>query len=186
MLTMNDLKLGKIISLNDQPYLITFAQHVQMGRGGAILRTKLKNLLSGQVLEKTFKGGDKIDEADLSYRQSSFLYKEQDQYYFMDSENYEQFFLLATSIGANKNYLKEGQMVKTMLFKDKPMAVELPKKVDLKIINTEPGIRGDTAQGSVTKPATLETGYKVNVPLFINQGDIIKINTETGQYVERV
>ncbi len=183
---MNDLKLGKIISLNDQPYLVTFAQHVQMGRGGAILRTKLKNLLSGQVLEKTFKGGDKIDEADLSYRQSSFLYKEQDQYYFMDSESYEQFFLLATNIGANKNYLKEGQMVKTMLFKDKPMAVELPKKVDLKIINTEPGIRGDTAQGSVTKPATLETGYKVNVPLFINQGDIIKINTETGQYVERV
>ena len=92
MLTMNDLKLGKIISLNDQPYLITFAQHVQMGRGGAILRTKLKNLLSGQVLEKTFKGGDKIDEVDLSYRQSSFLYKEQDQYYFMDSESYEQFF----------------------------------------------------------------------------------------------
>ena len=186
MLTMNDLKLGKIISLNDQPYLVTFAQHVQMGRGGAILRTKLKNLLSGQVLEKTFKGGDKIDEADLSYRQSSFLYKEQDQYYFMDSESYEQFFLLTTNIGDNKNYLKEGEVVKTMLFKDKPMAVELPKKVDLKIINTEPGIRGDTAQGSVTKPATLETGYKVNVPLFINQGDVIKINTETGQYVERI
>lgn len=183
---MNDLKLGKIISLNDQPYLVTFAQHVQMGRGGAILRTKLKNLLSGQVLEKTFKGGDKIDEADLSYRQSSFLYKEQDQYYFMDSESYEQFFLLTTNIGDNKNYLKEGEVVKTMLFKDKPMAVELPKKVDLKIINTEPGIRGDTAQGSVTKPATLETGYKVNVPLFINQGDVIKINTETGQYVERI
>lgn len=150
------------------------------------MRTKLKNLVTGQVLEKTFKSGDKINEADLTYQKSSFLYKENDKYYFMNSETYDQFFLSADNIGQDKNYLKEGLEVKTMIFQNKPVAIEIPKKIELKIIQTEPGVRGDTAQGSVTKPATLETGYKINVPLFINQEDIVKINTETGEYVERV
>ncbi|MBU1149250.1 elongation factor P [Patescibacteria group bacterium] len=183
---MNNLKMGRIISVDNQPYLITYTQHVQMGRGSAILRTKLKNLISGQVLEKTYKAGDKIDEADLSYRQSSFLYQENNDYYFMDTESYDQFFLSATNVDGQKDFLKEGLEIKTMLFQNKPVGIELPKKVELKVIQTEPGIRGDTAQGSVTKPAILETGSKVNVPLFINQGDLVRVNTETGQYVERV
>jgi len=186
MLSMNDLKIGRVISLENQPFIVVSSQHVQMGRGGAILRTKLKNLVTGQVLEKTFKSGDKINEADLTYQKSSFLYKENDKYYFMNSETYDQFFLSADNIGQDKNYLKEGLEVKTMIFQNKPVAIEIPKKIELKIIQTEPGVRGDTAQGSVTKPATLETGYKINVPLFINQEDIVKINTETGEYVERV
>jgi len=183
---MNDLKLGRVIAVDNQPYIILSAQHVQMGRGGAILRTKIKNLISGRVLEKTYKSGDKIDEADLTYQKSSFLYREGNNFYFMDSENYEQFFLNKENIGSAQDYLKEGLEVKTMLFRNKPVAIELPKKIELKVIQTEPGIRGDTAQGSVTKPATMETGCQINVPLFINQGNLVRVNTETGQYVERV
>ncbi|MFH1598598.1 MAG: elongation factor P [Patescibacteria group bacterium] len=182
---MNDLKVSSIIAVDDQPYVVLSAQHVQMGRGGAILRTKIKNLISGQVLEKTYKSGDKIDQADLTFRQSSFLYKEDDQYYFMDTESYEQFFLAEKVIGDYRNFLNEGLVLKTMLFQDKPVSIELPRKVKLKVIQTEPGTRGDTAQGSVTKPATLETGYILGVPLFVNQDDTIVVNTESGQYVER-
>lgn len=186
MLTMNDIKNGSIIAIDNQPYVILSSQHVQMGRGGAIVRTKMKNMISGQVMEKTYKSGDKINEADLAYQTASFLYQDEDKFYFMDSVSYDQFFLNAANIGEAKKFLKEGQTVKTMLFDERPVSIELPKKIELKVIQTETGTRGDTAQGSVTKPATLETGYKINLPLFVNQGDVIRVNTETGQYVERV
>lgn len=182
---MNDLKLGTIILINNEPQEIIEAQHVKMGRGGAILRTKLKNLISGNVIEKTFKSGDKIAEAELVRLRAIFLYKEKNDYYFMDSQTYDQFSLTEDKIKKKAKFLKENQEVIILSHQDKPLAIELPKKVDLKVIEALPGVRGDTARGSVNKPVILETGYKINVPLFIKKGETIKVNTETGEYVER-
>ena len=185
MLTMNELKLGKIISINQQPFVVTYTQHVQMGRGSAVLRSKLKNLITGQVLEKTFKHGDKLEEADLSHSKADFLYREGDTFYFMDNTSFEQFGLEAAQVGELSNFVKEGSDVDVMNFDGKPVSIDLPKKVKLQVTETQPAVRGDTAQGGVTKPATVETGYVVQVPLFVKQGETIVVNTETGLYVER-
>lgn len=185
MLTMNDLKIGSVISFTGEPFIILYTQHVQMGRGGAILRTKLKNLISGSVLEKTFKGGDKIEEAELTRSKANFLYHDENNSYFMDNQTFEQFSLAPEQIGKIFNFIKEGSEVEVLSFQEKPVAIHLPPKVELKVTQAPPGIRGDTAQGSVTKSATLETGYAVQVPLFVEVGDVVRINTETGEYVER-
>lgn len=183
---MNDLKLGLIISFEKEPHEVQYCQHVQMGRGGAILRTKLKNLLTGNVLEKTFKSGDKIAEAELVKSRASFLYRENDHFYFMDTTTFEQFSLVQNQIGQMSPFLKEGDEVEIMNFESKPVTVTLPPKVVLKVITAPPGVRGNTAQGNITKKVTLENGYEVAVPLFVKEGDLIKINTQTGEYVERV
>lgn len=185
MLNINDIKLGTIISYNNQPYLVISTQHVKMGRGGANLKTKLKNLISGQTLDITYAGGDKIEEANLERSKVNFLYQENGSYYFMDSESYEQFQLTKEIIGEQAAFLKEGLTVEVLIYKNQPAGIKLPIKVDLRVIESPPGIKGDTA-GSATKVVRLETGKEIRVPLFINQDDVIKINTETGEYVERV
>lgn len=184
MLTINDIKLGSIISHDNQPYIVTQAQHVKMGRGGANLKTKLKNLITGQTLDITFSGGDKIEEADLERSKANFLYQENDSYYFMDNETYEQFLLPQEIIGQAADFLKENLTVNVLIYKNRPVSIKLPIKVDLKITQSPPGVKGDTA-GSATKMVTLETGKELKVPLFINQDDVVKVNTETGEYVER-
>ncbi len=184
MLSINDLKLGTIIKLEGSPYMVQRLQHVKMGRGGAILRTKLKNLITGNVLEKNFKGGDKFEEVILEKSKANFLYKEGKNFYFMMSETFEQFFFDEQKIGHLEKFLKEGLEIDILKFDGLPQIIELPKKIKLRVKAAPPGIRGDTSQ-SPTKSITLETELVVNAPLFIKEGDIVIINTETGEYVER-
>ena len=185
MLSINEIKLGSVIAHGNEPYRVVYTQHVKMGRGGANLKTKLKNLITGQALEITYSGGDKIEEADMERSKANFLYREDETFNFMDNDSYEQFSLDKEAIGEPADFLKEGMTVDVLIFKQKPVSIKLPAKADLKIISSPPGIKGDTA-GSATKMATLETGKQLKVPLFINEGDVIKVNTETGEYVERV
>jgi len=186
MLTISDIKQGTICKVNNVPFEVIWTQHVQMGRGGAILRLKIKSLLDGKVLEKTLKGSDAMDEADITRSKMNFLYSDQSGYHFMDNETYEQFSFDAEKIGNKKNYLKEGVQVTLLKADDKPLTIQLPIKMDFKITSAPEGVKGDTAQGRVTKTAEIETGHSVQVPLFIKTNDTIKINTETGEYVERV
>jgi elongation factor P len=185
MLSLSEIKTGKTISLNGEPFLVTFHQHSKMGRAGAVLRTKLKNLKTGAVLERTFQGADKIEEAEISKTKAQYLYREDDNYFFMNNDTYEQFFLPQNVLGESTKYLVEGTEVTILNYNGKPINIELPVKMELRVIEAPPGIRGNTADGGV-KQVTLETGIKVNVPLFIKTGDVLRINTETGEYVERV
>lgn len=175
-----------MILIEGKPCSVVSAQHIHMGRGGAILKVKFKNLLNGHTLEKTFKGNEKLEEANLQKNTASFLYKDSSNSYFMDDKSYEEFFLPNSIIGEKINYLKEGEKVESLNLNGEIINIELPPKVELKVISAPPGSRGDTAQGSVTKEIILETGMKIQAPLFIKEGDIIRINTETGKYVERV
>ncbi|MBU1890593.1 elongation factor P [Patescibacteria group bacterium] len=186
MLGMNDLSVGKVFKYNSAPHIVIKSDHLQMGRGSAVVRTKIRNLLAGQVLEVTFKPGDKIEEADLSRSRATYLYSDEANLYFMDSQSYEQFTIPKSLVGDNQFFICENSDVGIFSFEDKPVSVELPKKVELKVAETAPGIRGNTAQGSVMKPAVLSTGLKINVPLFVKDGDTVRVNTETQQYVERV
>lgn len=186
MLQISDLQTGTYIIHNGAPHQLTYVEHSKVGRGGAMLRAKLKNLLNGSVVDFTFKGNDKIEEAQITRTRAQFTYAQGDIYNFMDSTSFEQFSLPADTIGKCKDFLKEGMEVEVINSNDKPINIILPVKMDLKIKETEPAVRGNTAQGSVTKPAILETGAKVQVPIFLKVGDIIKINTQTSEYVERV
>ena len=183
---MNDLKVGMVVTFEEEPYEILYTQHVQMGRGSAVLRSKMKNLASGKVLEKTFKGGDQIEEADLEHKKAQFLYREEGLHHFMDNENYDQFAFTTEQLGDTGQFIKESDEVDVMYYEGKPISVRLPAKVALKVVSAAPAVKGDTAQGGATKPVTLETGMVLNAPLFIKEGDMIKVNTETGEYVERV
>lgn len=185
MLSLNEIKLNKTIKIGGEPYSVVSAQHLKMGRAGAILKTKLKNLISGNVLDYTFKGADKADEANLTRAKGDFLYKEGDEYFFMDQISFEQFSFGKNLLEDKTVFLREGLTVDILNFEDKPVAIDLPKKVELKVVEAPPGIKGDTAQGG-TKQVILETGATINVPLFINTDDIVRVNTETGKYVERV
>lgn len=185
MLSMSEIKLGVVVEIDNQPYQVVLAQHIKMGRGGANLRTKLKNLMTGQVLEKTFGGSDRVGEADLQRQKANFLYRDQERYYFMNNESFEQFELTAEEIGFAANFLKDGLTVDTMIFNGRPVSIKLPNKVELQVTEAPPGIKGDTA-GSASKMITLETGTQIKAPLFVNEGDIIRVNTETGEYTERV
>ena len=184
MLNINDLKTGITFKYAGDPYIILKAAHLKMGRGAAVLQSKIKNLKTGVTLEHTFKPADKFDEADLEKRKADFLYSQDNKCYFMD-ENYEQFFIEKSLIAEQLKFIKEGSSVNILYFEDKPISLELPPKINLKVVYAPPAVRGDTAQGSVKKMVKLETGAEINAPIFIKQGDIIKINTETGQYVER-
>lgn len=185
MAGMNELKLGTVIDLDNQPYQVVFTQHVKMGRGGAVLRTKLKNLVTGAQLERTFKNSDSIDLADLMRSKANYLYTDDEGLHFMNNETYDQFALGNDVVGDRKTFLKEGQDVEVLYFNEKPVNISLPKKVDLKVTNAPEGVRGDTASGNVTKEVELENGTTFKVPLFIKTGDVIRINTESGTYVER-
>ena len=160
-------------------------QHVKPGKGGAFVRTKLKSLLTGNVLEKTFRSGEKVGKPQLEEKEMQYLYSNDNQYHFMDTETYEQLFLTEDQLGNSRNYLQENIVAKVLFYNGQPIGVELPIFVALRIVETDPGVRGDTASGG-TKPAVLETGTTVQVPLFLNIDDSIKVDTRSGEYIERV
>jgi elongation factor P len=185
MLTLSDIKVGKVILINSQPYLVIKTEHLKVAMRGAVLKVKAKNLLTGNILDDSFHGAEKIEEADISTKKVNFLYRDEVNAYFMDNETYEQFELPVENIGGKEIYLKDGTDVKMMYFNDKAINLELPIKMDFKVTQAPPAVKGNTA-GNITKPVEIETGAKIDAPIFINEGDVIKINTETGLYVERV
>ena len=160
-------------------------QHVKPGKGGAFVRTKLKNLLTGQVKDNTFRAGERVEEVRVERRVFQYLYKDGDMFIMMDKTSYEQIPIAETMIGEQKGFLKENIDVDILHEGDKPLVIEIPNFVELEVKETEPGFKGDTAQGA-TKPATMETGVVVNVPLFIDKGDIVRVDTRTGKYMTRV
>lgn len=184
MLTMNDLKAGLIIELEGEPYQILTKEFVRYAQRRPVMVTKLKNLISGKVIKKTFQQADRIAEANITKTKAQFLYKEKDDYYFMDEKTYEQFSLPKTILGKKALFLLENTAVTILNYNEKPINIELPIKMSFKVISAPPGIRGDTAQAG-TKEVEIETGLKVKVPLFIKEGDIIKVDTRDGSYVER-
>lgn len=185
MISTSDFRRGSKITYKGEPCEIIDFQHVKMGRGGAIIRTKLKNLITGNVLEDTFRSGEKFEPPQLEQKQMQYLYEQDNQFYFMDTESYEQVTLDEEHIGDAGKYLKENTVVTIHYYKERPIAVELPTFVVLTIKETEPGFKGDTAAGGA-KPAVLETGAAIKVPFHINEGDTVKVDTRTGEYIERV
>ena len=181
----NQFRNGLKIEIDKEPFVIVEFQHVKPGKGGAFVRTKLKSLLSGNVLERTFRSGEKVGKPELEEKEMQYLYNSEEQYHFMDTETYEQMFLTNDQLGTSKNYLQENIVVKILFYNGRPIGVDVPIFVNLRIAETDPGVRGDTASGG-TKPATLETGAVVQVPLFLNIGDVIRVDTRTGDYIERV
>lgn len=184
MLSITDLRKGTAIDIDGHPYqVLEYAQH-SMGRGGSVVRTKIKSLLNGSVMEKTFKGSDKVVAADVTKENMQFLYSDGDGFHFMNNETYEQTKLDNSLVGDAGKYLVEGSKVVIMSFNGSPIGLDIGNNVFLKVTHTLPGAKGDTATTAL-KPATLETGMEVNVPLFINEGDVIKVDTRDGKYLER-
>lgn len=182
---ITDLKKGQVFQMDGVPYkVVEYAQKV-MGRGGSIVNVKIKSLIDGKVLDKTFKGNEAIEPADVTYRNVQYLYNDGSTFYFMDNDNYEQFELPSDTIGDMAGYMKEGDAAQAQLFDGRVINVELPKNVPLKVTYTEDAVKGDTSS-SITKDATLETGITIRVPAFIKQGDLISVDTTTGAYRERV
>lgn len=185
MLSLNEIKPGKILKISEEPFVVIKTDHHKMGRGGAVLKTKMKNLINGSVLEKTFQGNDKADEADTTNKKSNFLYLDDNDAYFMDNENFEQFSISLEQIGTKAKFLKEGVDVNTLYFQDKPVAIDLPVKMQFTVKSAPPAVKGNSA-GNVTKQVELETGATINAPIFIEEGETIVVNTDTEEYVERV
>ncbi len=186
MVSTSDFRKGLKVEFKGEPCEIIDFQHVKMGRGGAIVRTKLRSLRTGGILEETFRSGEKLETPQLEEKKMRFLYKQDDTYYFMDEESYEQIPLIVDQLGEAKKFLKENMVVGILYWKDTPLSVELPTFVELVVTKTDPaGFKGDTAS-SGNKPATLETGAVVKVPFHINEGDTIKVDTRTSEYIERV
>ncbi len=185
MLSINDLKVNTTFKYQNDPYIVLKAAHLKMGRSAAVLQAKIKNLKNGQTLERNFKPADKFEETNLDKKKADFLYTEGDKSYFMD-QNYEQFFIPKDLIAEQLKFLKEGLSINVLYFDDQAIGIELPPKVNLQVIEAPPAVRGDTAQGSVIKLIKLETNYELNAPIFIKQGDTVRVNTDTGEYVERV
>lgn len=185
MISVGDLRGGNKVELDGEPYIVVEAQHVKPGKGGAFCRTKLKSLKSGNILERTLRVGEKLDEPNLEEKEVQYLYCAEGQYYFMEVNTFEQLFLRENQLGESKNYLKENMVLNILYFNDNPIGIDLPLFVELKIVKTDPGIRGDTATGG-SKPAVLETGAVVKVPLYLNEGDSIKVDTRTREFIERV
>ncbi len=183
-LSITDLKKGTVFQLDGVPYkVVEYGQKV-MGRGGSIVNVRIKSLLDGKVLEKTFKGNERLDTADVVKINAQYLYDDGQALFFMDSANYNQFSIPNDELGDQKGYLKEGDAVQVQLFNDQPIDVELPKNVPLKVTYTEDVVKGDTTT-NIMKDATLETEIVVKVPAFIKQGDTIRVDTRTGTYIER-
>lgn len=184
MIGISDIKTGRNIILSGQPYAVLYHEHSKMGRAGSVLRTRLKNLMTGAVLEKTFQGAETVEEADIAKAKAQYIYKESSDYFFMDNESYEQFSLSEEVLGNLIKYLKEGTEVILLNFNGTPINIELPIKMRLKVIQAPPGVRGNTVSTG-GKIVTLETGLKISTPLFIKEGDEIIVNTEKGEYVSR-
>lgn len=184
IISAGELKKGITIELEGQLYRITDYQHIKIGRGSAQVRLRLHDILAGHTIERTFQASEKFNQAHLEQHTAQYLYQDNNLYYFMDNESFEQIPLTAEQLGEALNYLKEGMEVTIVNYKDKPLGVELPTAVELRVTETGPGFKGNTATAG-TKPATLETGAAIQVPMFINTGDIIKIDTRSGKYLER-
>ncbi len=185
MYESSDLRKGLKIIIDGQPYIITDFQFSKPGKGQALYRCKLKNMITGYTMDRTYRSGDKFEPANLEERRMQYLYSDGEGYHFMDTKTYDQVTLTDENIGEAKNFLQDNMEVDVLFFNETPISINLPNFVQLKVVQADPGVKGDTATGA-TKPATLETGYTIQVPLFIEEGDILKIDTRTGQYVERV
>ena len=185
MIQTSEFRRGLKIEIDGEPFIIQEFQHVKPGKGNAFTRTKLKSLITGNVIDRTFKSGEKVDRPDMAEKEMQYLYRDGDSFYFMDNETYEQQFINAEQLQGAEAFLQENVQVTVLFHNQKPIAVELPNFVELTVTKTDPGFKGDTASGA-TKPATLETGATIQVPLFIKEGEKIRIDTRTGEYAERV
>ena len=184
MATTNDLKNGTVLNLDGQLWTVTDFQHVKPGKGGAFVRTTLKNVLSGKVVDRTFNAGTKVETANVDKRAMTFLYKEGTDFVFMDSDTYDQLNVSTKDLGSAVDYLKEGDTAVLHMYNGDVVAAELPAAVELTVTVTEPGVQGDRVSGA-RKPATVETGLVVQVPLFVEPGEKIKVDTRTGEYLAR-
>lgn len=184
MLNFNEIKTGKVIKVNSEPFIIIKTDHHKMGRGGAVLKIKCRNLINGNILERTYQGAEKAEEAETETKKANFMYKDKDEAYFMDNASFEQFNLPLEEIGEPAQFLKDGVDVDVLYFESRPVSISLPIKMDFKVVSAPPGVKGNSA-GNVNKQVEIETGAKINVPMFIDEGDVIRINTDTGEYVER-
>ena len=184
MATTNDLKNGLVLNLDGELWSVVEFQHVKPGKGGAFVRTTLKNVLSGKVVDKTFNAGTKVDTATVDKRGMSYLYREGDEFVFMDSDTYEQVHVPAETVGDGAGYLLENTGVVVAVHEGTPLYVELPTSVELAVAQTDPGLQGDRSTGG-TKPATLETGATIQVPLFVTTGEKVKVDTRDGRYLGR-
>ena len=181
----SDFKNGLKINLDGSPYVIIYFQHVKPGKGGAFVRTKIKNLLNGKTVDKTFRAGEKVTEAEIEERVMQYLYNDGEDCIFMDSKNFDQIPITDEVIGNNSKFLLENAEVSVLFYKGNPVNIDLPSFVELVISQSDPGVKGDTSSGA-TKPATLETGAVIQVPLFLKEGEKVRVDTRTGEYVERV
>jgi elongation factor P len=184
--TLNDIKQGMTLIYNGEPHRVVLAKFVRMQQRKPVMQTKLRNLNNGKVVEYSFKPGERVETGDLNSSKVNFLYAAGDEYVFMDNQTYEQISFTKDQLAEQTGFLKEGCEVNLITFNDKPINIELPMKMDFKIITAPDAVKGDSSSGRVMKTAEIETGYEVLVPLFIKEGDVIRINTETGEYVERV
>ena len=185
MYDMSEIRKGLKIKLDGNPYTIIEFQFVKPGKGQSFTRTRVKNMITGAVIDRTFKSNERLEPADLETKQMQYLYPEGDAYVFMDTSSYEQVHLQVDQLGENRFYLTDSMMVEVLFYDGRAIGVTPPIFVVLKVTQTEPGFKGDTSSNA-TKPATLESGLETNVPLFVNEGEYLKIDTRTGAYVERV
>lgn len=184
MILAGDLRPGMKVEMDGVPFVVIDYQWVKPGKGGAFNRTKMKNMRTGSIIERTFRSEEKLEQAVLEERRAQFMYRSDDEFHFMETETFEQFFLPEAQLGDAQNYLKEEMVVTIVSHRGSPLRVEVPTFVELTVTETDPGVRGDTASGG-SKPATLETGAVIQVPLFINVGDRLRVDTRTGTYIER-
>lgn len=185
MYETGDFKKGLKLMVDGSPFVIVDFQHVKPGKGNQFSRTKMRNMLTGQNLERTFKSGEKFEIPNVENVEMTFLYKDDNGFNFMNQSNYEQLCMMEHEVGDSKNYLTENLVVTITMYNEKPVVVDVPNAVNIKVAQTDPGVKGDRVTGA-TKPATLETGLVVNVPLHISEGDLLRIDTDSGNYVERV
>lgn len=184
--TLNDIKKGLNVIVEGEPYVVVEAHFVRMQQRKPVMQTKLKNLINGKVAEINYHPGDKVEEANLQRKKVDYLYNDGSNYYFMSQDDFEQFSIEKESIANQIGFMKDGDKVDALYFNNNPVSISLPPKVELKIVSAPDGVKGNSAQGRVTKTAELETGMNIQVPLFVKEGDVIRINTDTGEYVERV
>ncbi|NLU48945.1 MAG: elongation factor P [Syntrophomonadaceae bacterium] len=185
MISVNDFRTGLTVEVDGEVWQVVDFQHVKPGKGAAFVRAKMKNVKSGTVIERTFRAGEKIPRARLDRREMQYLYNDGSDYVFMDTESYDQISLNKSQIGEGIKWLKEQMTIQVLLYQGEILGLDLPNFVELEVVETEPGVKGDTATGA-TKLAVLETGATVQVPLFVNVGDVLRIDTRTGEYMERV
>ena len=185
MLSTQQFRKNLKIEIDGEPYIIVDCQHVKPGKGVAFVKTRYKNMITGSMYSKNFRSGDNVEKPDMEDREMQFLYREDDMLVFMDNESYEQVHIPEKSVEETLPFLKDNLVVDVLFFNGRPISVDLPNFVELLVTQTDPGVRGDTASGG-SKPATLESGGVVQVPLYLNEGELVKVDTRTGQYVERV